>query len=965
MNTKTHHILPARLRGPLALAVAWLLPQSLLLALNLRSWWLVGGEMVGDQPLMMGILTGCQIGLLVFGLALVLGHAFRKDKAVHWLWSLPILAVHIAYLVLAFVWVPTELLPQSTSLWILPPQIMLFQQFALIMPAAFYAGCRLACFPRLLWESREIGISLASCILFPAMWYGAWIFMLSVKDLLRGLGDWTGWIFGFILIVATVLSLAAMVRFIVLLFHAVRKRGKHGMVVYCLLIGLVGPLCGLALNKAIPFPYDFQSPWIYLIAAANGLLLMMPVASKPWLHRVQWLGLCLLFCYVVYFFLVFLPYLPLSLLAMIAMFSGLLMLVPTVLFTLQGLRIWDGYRTEVARIGRGPATALLLIGLTALPALLFGVSKMHRSSLHKAIEYVYERDPADATPFTGNRAMLKTSLTQMYRIQNGFQLPFINAAYKHLVFDGLTLPDKTLQEIHRTFFGEVLVAQDQLNIWNDFGLGPASERGWGGDGWGLDVFLRPTPSDVPLKDVTWTRVDEDGGTTRAIAKVVVGHEQFGEREFAQTFDLPEGVFVSGFWLHIGNERVPGRIFEKKAALWVYRMIRDSSPRDPGLLYYTDPEGLDLRVYPVLEGQDRTVEIEFLFPTGLNPELTIQDHAMPSGKRAAETLIANTQTENALVVLGKDAPRMKRKPYLHAIVDRSKEAGPLSEKLEEVQTFAEQKGFDALMVTLANYEFVNPFTELVPPAALESMPASPLPKRGGFLRDGAIEHVFLQHQWNSTERAETFATRVPHVVVFRDAEPIAADLAWFEGICPDAKVLASVQGAHAEGEGTSDGSVCVLRRGEGGRVVVADGDTVWVPGPDSEPLQWWRDGAFEDVPTQTIQTIKSRDYEVGVEVWTRHLNRARHRKASGEDLSDMVAASRETGILLPDSSYIVVENSAQWNMLKVKERQKLGAKEAFEFDQMDAPEPGMLWLLVPFGIWAAWRRRSSVLKSDGI
>jgi hypothetical protein len=72
------------------------------------------------------------------------------------------------------------------------------------------------------------------------------------------------------------------------------------------------------------------------------------------------------------------------------------------------------------------------------------------------------------------------------------------------------------------------------------------------------------------------------------------------------------------------------------------------------------------------------------------------------------------------------------------------------------------------------------------------------------------------------------------------------------------------------------------------------------------------------------------------------------------LAKLVEASRETGVLLPATSYIVVENSAQWNMLKLKEREKLKGMSALEFK--NAPEPSTWIMLIAVIVAVAWMRR---------
>jgi hypothetical protein len=72
------------------------------------------------------------------------------------------------------------------------------------------------------------------------------------------------------------------------------------------------------------------------------------------------------------------------------------------------------------------------------------------------------------------------------------------------------------------------------------------------------------------------------------------------------------------------------------------------------------------------------------------------------------------------------------------------------------------------------------------------------------------------------------------------------------------------------------------------------------------------------------------------------------------LKSLVQASRETGVLIPATSYIVVENEAQWRMLEKKEAQKLEQNEALDF--LETPAPSTIFIVVGFAAWLVWRRR---------
>lgn len=76
--------------------------------------------------------------------------------------------------------------------------------------------------------------------------------------------------------------------------------------------------------------------------------------------------------------------------------------------------------------------------------------------------------------------------------------------------------------------------------------------------------------------------------------------------------------------------------------------------------------------------------------------------------------------------------------------------------------------------------------------------------------------------------------------------------------------------------------------------------------------------------------------------------------SGPTLPELVLRSRDQGVLLPSTSYIVVENEAQWRIMERTEARKLGQNEAL--DVLETPAPS-LWILAGgVVLWLSWRRR---------
>jgi hypothetical protein len=78
--------------------------------------------------------------------------------------------------------------------------------------------------------------------------------------------------------------------------------------------------------------------------------------------------------------------------------------------------------------------------------------------------------------------------------------------------------------------------------------------------------------------------------------------------------------------------------------------------------------------------------------------------------------------------------------------------------------------------------------------------------------------------------------------------------------------------------------------------------------------------------------------------------------AGVTLKELVAESRASGLLLPETSYIAVENSAQWRTLESAEKTKLGKNAALEF--VETPAPPAVYVALGFALWLIvrhWRK----------
>jgi hypothetical protein len=477
------------------------------------------------------------------------------------------------------------------------------------------------------------------------------------------------------------------------------------------------------------------------------------------------------------------------------------------------------------------------------------------------------------------------------------------------------------------------------------------------------------PHDVVLKR-TSSEVQTDGDCHRATVTIEMQNLKGSTSEFATTIEIPDGVLVSGFYLHIGTERVPGRVFEKKTALWVYQMIRDRTRRDPGILLFTNPNKLELRVYPFGPNETRQVEIEFLYPTTINPAIAVGSNILhPSGENAPGGIVMTEAGGNAQVWIGRDAvgalPKAPRTPYFHLIVDRSKDSNVNGASLKRAIDAAMLKFPDAkeCLVTAANFEIKDLTSELKPIESAAATDLSSLPKQGGFMAGRAMKRALLRYHDDLTDGTSEnpWLSRFPVFIVVEDdsAKEIAEqDLASFAKFAPDlpGHYVSSTSNSfdfHSWRENDAVSSVqpvALLKLGETIAPCRAVGDKPEVvdfgsDDPTAE-LKVLDPATKSSVRVNTTTKIPATtQYATGVAIWQDYLNSIYNPSVGAIGLGKIVKKSRDSGILVGATSYIVVENSAQWKMLERKQKQKLGQNIELEFEAVPEPET---WCLIILG-----------------
>lgn len=960
-------LLPCGILQPWVLALVWAVPQCVLLAINLQAWDLASGEVNQNERTAAQIILAMELISLGLGAGLCLWLWRGKKLFQRRLGFFP-LAASSLYLATAFL-LAERAVPDTLAEWMLPHDQWILKQFALVMPAALFGAIRVLCPNR---EGNEdyaarFGLSLGLAIGLLLLCFPFFIVTMSIASVIDP--GFTGPLQ--ILAVAGYLGFstfaaAAVLRICLSVYVRMRATSPKGLAFLTMLVALLGPMAGLLLNAGIPFPANFQTPGVYVLTVVTAVFLLLPNFSHPHLHRAVWLGQCALFPFSVYFFAVFLPFLPLTPLATMFFGLGLLMYVPSLLFLLHGFRILDGFRAEIRGGGKLMPAVLGLTAIMAGPAACTIQARWDRANLNEALDYLQYPDYAQTAKFHGSLDALHSSLIHLRDFKEGNYLPYLSEYYNWLAFDNLTLPQERLNSLATTFFGEPLPKGGASGM--DFMRGTSRRRTvtevmGGRDG------PRPTMDAVAKSITTSTRIGQ--GVARTSAVITITNPTATTTEYQTLITLPPGVMISNMWLTIGTERVPGKIFEKRAAIWVYQKITEARPvpRDPAILRYIGPNVAELRVYPVETNAPRVVEVEFLYPDGAHGRALIGRGDIPLHSTRPPTASVGVAPDGNIAAFIPEAaslPSVSRQPYLHFLVDASKDsafgnAEVLRQTLREGA--ARFPGVGSARLSFVNFETqqfeggkIVPLDELL---ALSADKFRPERFQGGFLGHRAMKEALWQ-QHLALAKSPGAAKQFPHLVLVPSPgaalDDTAGNLTEFARLLPDnpgfwilGQESSSIIPFDPQTPAGTNQPIRILRIGGQVFAAPAAGAVSYV---SVEPAKGPREIEALDPSTgQFLPAIKdpvsAPEYARAAAPWAVELGRIfepfTHRK---DALDAVLKLCRETGVLVPSAAYMVVENTAQWKMLERTERKTMKGNEAMEVSEtVVTPEPGTVMLVL--------------------
>jgi hypothetical protein len=1000
MNDKVENFLfPEMLKSRWSVLFTAVIPSVVAFLVNALAFWIMWDEMKEPSShgysvaLLVTSLLPAVIGLLTFG--------FRRT--LHGLVQFVIGVCCLAHVIAFCYWI-SKVLPVDTPQWMVGDSFCLIQ-FSTMVPGIFIALWRIASVRTMLSPLKDFALSILITAVGPGILYAFSIGCHLAFNLSRESHMWFDvflkMVVPVMLVVAPVFFFIGLLRCLMWVRTYLVQKSQTYQSLHIAYIGAVAcvfPIAGLLLNMWIPFPADFQNPWSYVLTVVNAIALMMPVTGQAWLDRMLRFVRWTMMPFTFYFFIVFLPFMPFSLFAILAMGTGFLILAPTLLLVVHGQQL----RRDIDH-ARSCTTSMRgfylrsVCALLILPACIVLKAEYDRSVLHRTLNYYYSRDDATDSRSPVSAGDVKRILKNVRAFKDGAEIPYLTNWYNWRVFDNLLLQDEKYKDLWRAYVDDNPPDKQKEGMFRNIfgGLFGGRTRS---PGTRLDWEARRVSRNVELTNVLASSVTTNNETHVSLKLFITSRENNGQSEYESLIQLPASAWVSGLKLKIGTNWVDGRIVERKAAEWVYRQIRDAR-RDPAFLRYEGENLLKLSVFPVLEKETREVELKVVFPTGFADALMIGNRRV---ELSSDDIVNQMAYANGVLVASARSKPLKKPVWkedgAYVILDCSKGQHWTDEAL--AKAFARVKDDLKLRtraIVYANYETrVQSVTEIEPSLLALQSQKMMLPERGGLDLDAAIRRSASHIAQSFTLSPDSW--RVPKLVLVRNKTPVPAPPkehnwkiakqkgvektllvpkvkaqsvrvanTWVPMLSPMLTVLVTDKAIAEEtmGEGAPQSlasadakqyipvavgehvqwlsllgqKACVFTEIEGGLGVPPKNDRAEA----SPQLRIWDpEGAQFVPPAHCLLMPRTGTWAQGAIAWQLQiqlqLNPSKDMLRRG-----ILRQSKSSGVVTDVGSYIVVENSAQWKMLELKQMQTLTANAAL--DTVEAPAPSMAMLLL--------------------
>lgn len=699
-----------------------------------------------------------------------------------------------------------------------------------------------------------------------------------------------------------------------------------------IIVALLLPIFGLIVNNNLFNTWDisdnigvfgnFTNIWFYIIAAINGILMLLPAKDDKTYRISLFVGRSITLTYTLYFFFVFLPFLPFSIIAIIAFGTGFLMLTPLLLMIVHISELSKDFVYLKQWFSPQKLFTIALISILIIPICITGVYINDKHVLNHTLHYLYTPDYDKDYKLNINSLERTINTIRNHKRAIGHVnlfnrgTPFLSSYFKWLVLDNMTLSDRKIADIDDVFFAKRPSTHYAVSNDND-------------------------TDSVEITNISYdSRYDENQQVWRSwIDLELTNKSDLNFGEYVSSLELPEGCWISDYYLYVGDKKEFGILSEKKAAMWIYSQIVRGN-NDPGTLYYQTGNRLTLKVFPFAANEVRKTGMELIHKEPI--QIDIDGNKISVGNPQLST--AETIETNDVIYISslqkETLEPVVRKPYLHFLVDASSRAkGNIDNIIERINGFVANNNN---LADSAKISFVNSYVVTVPMNNDWAHCYRSQEFSGGFFLDRAIRKSLLGgYGKDSYPILVAVSDSLDKSIVYNDF----ADLHF---TFPESSLFYCLNSSmRLEPHSLTSKPLETLSDTTDNKFThhvllyqTAEGDTFYLP-DNNEPSIILKN------KVSTIENIDEKSWLSALTMQAQWRTQIIDPEMSEHNWQHLVKNSFKAKIMMPSTSYIVVENEAQKNMLAKKQQQALSGNKSLDLgeDIERMSEPGMITTIV--------------------
>ena len=712
-------------------------------------------------------------------------------------------------------------------------------------------------------------------------------------------------------------------------------------------ISIILPLIGLAVNNGHLFNDfsvnssgifgDFNNYWFYVLALMNGILICLPNLDNKIYRTLLFTSRSITFAYTVYFFLVFLPFLPLSIIAVVAIGTGFLMLTPLLLFVLHINELSKDFAYLNDFFSKNAIWVISLIGFIIIPIFITSSYLKDKAVLNETLDYIYSPDYSKDHDINKVSLQKTLNVVKHHKDRNqdvifGNQIPYLSSYFNWLVLDNLTISDAKINTIEKIFFGSTSFELRSENIQNS----------------NVKITNISTKSTFDKSQNAWLSWVDLEVTNKSDNTLF--------SEYATTFELPEGSWISDYYLFVGNKKEFGILAEKKSAMWVFSNIRNEN-RDPGILYYLTSNKVAFRIFPFAKGEVRKTGIQILHKEPIS--FSLDSNIVKLGNEEETISNVNDANGDVFYVSTKQKQTLKqiqRKPYFHFLLDisknKEKNIADFTKRIEQVLETNKPLKENSKISFVNSYQKTitlnNDWKQIYKSQNFEA---------GFYLDRGIKTSLFKAYKSNSST--------YPVFVVVTDSIQKAVldkDFSDLKMTFPENDFLFSVNQngnlqPHSLTSNPTEPFADSLKYTFDQTVLEyeVENKKFYLPN-NNQPSIILKNDLF----VVNDQSIKEKNWQTALTMQGKWNSQILHPETSDKEWLNLVKYSFLSKVMTPVTSYLVVENEAQKAILKKKQEQVLSSNKSLDLGEdaqrMSEPSFILLTILLGLALWYKQKRK---------